>query len=104
MPGLVGCITRLPRAIAENSVLQMLEVLRHEDFYATGMCADESLGIYVGWTTPKGSFTDGMPLWNVQRDVMLAFSGQEFPDPRLQCRLREQGHDFDRTGPAYLVH
>jgi asparagine synthase (glutamine-hydrolysing) len=104
MPGIVGLMTSLPREYAEERVRHMLEVLRHEDFYSTGVWAEESLGLYIGWVAPKGSFSDGMPLWNERRDISLVFSGEEFPDPRTILRLKEQGHDFDGAGASYLVH
>ena len=52
----------------------------------------------------EGSFSDGMPLRNERGDVVLTFSGEEFPEPGTAQRLREQGHEFDVDGPAYLVH
>jgi asparagine synthase (glutamine-hydrolysing) len=97
-------MTRLPREYAEERVRHMLEVLRHEDFYSTGVWAEESLGLYIGWVAPKGSFSDAMPLWSERRDITLVFSGEEFPDPRTILHLKEQGHDFDGTGASYLVH
>ncbi|HXP70478.1 MAG TPA: hypothetical protein VOA88_14435, partial [Candidatus Dormibacteraeota bacterium] len=74
MPGIVGLITRMPREQAEQELLQMIETLRHEDFYTSGTWIDESLGVYVGWVARKGSFSDGMPIRNERGDVVLAFS------------------------------
>jgi len=82
----------------------MLERLRHEPFYATGTWIDEALGVYVGWTVRKGSFADGMPLRNERGDVVLVFSGEEFPEPGTARRLTERGHALDPTGPSYLAH
>ncbi len=82
----------------------MLEVLCHEDFYVAGMRIEESLGVYVGWIARKGSFSDGMPLRNERGDVVLAFSGEEFPEPGTAQRLKERGHEIDAAGPNYLVH
>jgi asparagine synthase (glutamine-hydrolysing) len=104
MPGIVGCITRLPRECAEQTLRQMLEALRHENFYVTGMWIEESLGVYVGWVAREGSFSDGMPLRNERGDVVLVFSGEEFPEPGTAQRLKERGHKFDGDGPSYLVH
>lgn len=104
MPGLVGLITKMPREEAERELLQMVKVLCHEDFYVTGMWADESLGVYVGWIARKGSFSDGMPLRNERGDVVLVFSGEEFPEPETARRLKERGHELDVAGPSYLVH
>jgi asparagine synthase (glutamine-hydrolysing) len=94
----------MPREEAEQQLLLMLETLRHENFYVTGTWVDEYLGAYVGWVARKGSFSDGMPLRNERGDVMLVFSGEEFPEPGTTERLKSRGHDLDSTGPSYLVH
>jgi len=104
MPGIVGLITRMPREEAERELLQMVEALCHENFYVRGMWADESMGVYVGWVERKGSFSDGMPLRNERGDVVLVFSGEEFPEPGAAQRLKERGHNLDTRGPSYLVH
>lgn len=104
MPGIVGLVTSMPRDRAEAQLLRMLERLRHEPFYATGTWIDEALGVYVGWTVRKGSFADGMPLRNERGDVVLVFSGEEFPEPDTARRLTERGHALDPTGPSYLAH
>jgi len=104
MPGIVGLITRGPREEAESELLQMVEALRHESFYVTGMWTDESLGVYVGWIARKGSFCDGMPLRNKRRDAVLVFSGEEFPEPGTAQRLKERGHELEGAGPSYLIH
>lgn len=104
MPGIVGLITRMPREQAERELLQMIEALRHETFYVTGMWVEESLGVYVGWVARKNSFSDGMPLRNERGDVVLTFSGEEFPEPGTAQRLKERGHELDVAGPSYLVH
>jgi asparagine synthase (glutamine-hydrolysing) len=82
----------------------MVEALRHESFYMTGMWIDESLGVYVGWAARKGSFSDGMPLCNERGDTVLAFSGEEYPEPGTARRLKERGHAVEAEGPSYLVH
>src|SRR5258708_3563488 len=104
MPGIVGLISRMPREEAERELLQMIEALRHENFYVTGSWMEESLGIYVGWVARKGSFSDAMPLRNERGDVVLAFAGEEFPEPDTGRRLKDRGHDFDAAGPSHLVH
>src|SRR5881296_4682203 len=104
MPGIVGLLTRMPRERAEPELLQMVETLCHEPFYSTGTWVDESRGVYVGWAVRKDSFSDGMPLWNERGDVVLVFSGEEFPEPGTAHRLKEREHRLDHGGPAYLVH
>src|ERR1700734_485587 len=104
MPGIVGLITYAPREQAERELLRMVETLRHEDFYLTGTWVEESLGVYVGWVARKDSFSDGMPLRNEQGDVVLVFSGEEFPEAGTVQRLKERGHQLDAAGPSYLPH
>jgi asparagine synthase (glutamine-hydrolysing) len=104
MPGIVGLITKMPRQWAEPQLLQMVEALRHESFYEMGTWVDESLGVYVGWTAHKSSFSDGMPLHNERGDVTLVFSGEEYPDAGSPCRLKEQGHVLGPQECSYLVH
>ncbi len=104
MPGIVGLITKLPRERAEPQLLRMVEALRHEPFYGTGTCIDESLGVYVGWTVLQNSFSEGMPLRSERADVSLIFSGEDYPEPETAGRLKERGHTRNGEGPSYLVH
>ena len=104
MPGLVGLITKMPHERAVSELLRMVEVCRHENFYCTGTWTDESLGVYVGWIARKDSFCADMPLRNEGGDVILAFSGEEYPEPGTARRLKERGHHVDPEGPSYLVH
>ena len=102
MPGIVGFITKAPRKCAERQLLRMVAAIRHESFYVTGTWIDESMGVYVGWASRKNSFSDGMPLCNERGDVVLVFSGEEYPEPGTVNHLRERGHTT--AGPSYLVH
>src|SRR5207248_3098345 len=43
---------------------------------------DESLGVYVGWNSLKGSFCDRMPLLDLESGAGLVFSGEEYSDQR----------------------
>jgi asparagine synthase (glutamine-hydrolysing) len=104
MPGIVGLITKMPRDRAEPQLRRMVEAIQHESFYTAGTSVDESLGVYVGWTARKNSFSDGMPLCNERADVSLVFSGEEFSDPGTACRLRSKGHSVKAVGASYLVH
>ena len=104
MPGIVGCITRQPRQRAQQQLQQMVAALRHETFYTGGTWAEESEGIYVGWAAHEGSFSHRMPLRNERGDVLLVFSGEEFPPPDTAQRLKERGHEFETDDASYLVH
>lgn len=104
MPGIVGLITKIQRELAEQQLRTMLGTLRHEPFYVTGTWCDESMGVYVGWAARGDSFSDGMPLSSERGDVVLVFSGEEFPEPGMAGRLKARGHKFAPDGPSYLVH
>ncbi len=104
MPGIVGLLTTRPRQWAEQQLLGMLKVLQHESFYTTGTWCDESSGVYVGWTARENSFCDGMPVRNERKDIVLVFSGEEYPELEKARRLKERGHGCELEGPSYLVH
>jgi asparagine synthase (glutamine-hydrolysing) len=104
MPGIVGIITKRPRAWAAPQLQRMIESMQNEPFYVTASFIDESSGVFVGCVVRKNSFAEAMPVVNERGDVTLLFSGEEFPDPSLRRQLRERGHDVHTDGPDYLVH
>jgi len=87
MPGLVGLVTRMPRERAEAELRQMLTTTRHESFYETGTWIDEAAGVYLGWTARPSAVADGKPLCDERTGVVLAFSGDDFPEPGTAARL-----------------
>lgn len=103
MPGLVGLFTRMPRECAEAELLRMVAALCHEPWYASGTWSDETLGLYVGWVLRSESVAKGMPLYNEQRDLVLAFSGEDYPEPGAAERLKGRGHGCDFEGLSYLI-
>ncbi len=104
MPGIVGLVTKRPRSWAEPQLMRMLQVMRHEAFYKIGFWIDEDLGIYIGWAARKDSFSDNMPVRNERDDVVLVFSGEDYPEADTARRLKERGHGCEEAGPSYLVH
>ena len=104
MPGIVGLITKLPQAVAEQHLLMMVKCLRHEPFYNCGTWSDPEHGVYVGWVARRGSFADGMPVRNEDGQIALFFSGEEFPEPGLKRELQHRGHTFSDEHSSYLVH
>ncbi|MGB6192088.1 MAG: hypothetical protein WBF42_06460, partial [Terracidiphilus sp.] len=104
MPGIVGIITKQPRERAESDLRRMVGAIRHESFYVDGTWTDDSLGLYVGWVARQGAFADTMPLRSEDRNLTLAFSGEEFPEPGTKERLRQEGHAIDGNPAGYLVH
>ena len=105
MPGIVGLVTSLPRDQATAEVRRMTKTLLHEDFYTFGTWEDSAQGVYLGWVARKGSFCDGMPLSNEDNEVVMVFSGEEYPKPGTAQRLKARGHNLESLqGPSYLVH
>jgi asparagine synthase (glutamine-hydrolysing) len=104
MPGIVGILTKMPQEWAKPRLHRMVEALRHESFYETGTQVDESMGAYVGWVARRNSFSDRMPLRNEKGDVVLVFSGEEFPESGTVRRLKERGHVLGPQAASYLVH
>lgn len=104
MPGIVGLITKKPRAWAESQVALMLQAIHHEPFYETGTHAEESVGVYAGWTALKDSFSAHMPLHNERGDITLIFSGEEYSSLASTQALRQRGHSLNGHPASYLVH
>lgn len=77
MPGLVGFQTNMPRGWAEPQLVRMVESLRHEPFYTTGMWIDEAIGLYVGWALRTSVPASRMPLANHRGDVVLFMSAED---------------------------
>ncbi len=104
MPGIVGFVTKAPRECVAPRLLSMLEAIRHDSSYRTGIWVDESIGLYVAWAARANSFSDGMPLSNERGDLVLVFSGEEYPDPGVLYQLRTKGHMLNGKVSSYLVH
>ena len=104
MPGIVGIISKMPRQRAEAELRRMVGTLRHEAFYVDGTWIDESLGLYVGWVARDGAFADTMPLRSEDGNLTVTFSGEEFPEPGIQQRLKEAGHVLDANPAGYIIH
>ena len=104
MPGLVGVITKRPSQWAHAKLGCMVSSLLHEASYKTGTWSNEALGLYVGWVARGGSFGDNMPVVNEHEDVVLFFSGEEFPDPQTLLDLKKRGHILADHPASYLPH
>jgi asparagine synthase (glutamine-hydrolysing) len=104
MPGLVGLITEMPPERAEAELVRMVASLCHETWYASGTWSDPALGVYLGWVVHSQAIADQMPQFNEQRDLVLAFAGEDFPELGIRQRLKDRGHTGVVEGPSYLVH
>jgi len=104
MPGIVGLVTRMPRQRAEAELRRMLGVVRHAPSYRMRAWIDEELGLYVGWSAREGSFSDGDPIQNETGDLVLVFSGEDYPAPDAVDGLKARGHRIGNAPASYLVH
>jgi len=104
MPGIVGIIGTGNHEPKEAMLRQMVQCMEHEPYYTSGKYADERMGVHIGWTSHRGSFSDGMPIWNEKKDVCLIFTGEDFTDSDEIDRLKARGHECGARDPSYLVH
>lgn len=104
MPGIAGIISKNSSKNVKSELVQMLDLMKHETFYASGTHVNEQLGIFAGWVCHEGSFSEHMPVWNEARNVCMIFSGEDFRDPREIEQLRHGGHECGSDNASYLVH
>jgi len=103
MPGVVGIISKGPRGKNENDLGLMIDSLMHESFYTKGSYINDQLGIYVGWTCHRSSYSDCMPVVNQKKDVVLIFSGEHFADQSVTSSLGRHGYESDPTNATSLL-
>jgi asparagine synthase (glutamine-hydrolysing) len=104
MPGITGIISNRLRAENGAQLDSMLKSLLHEDFYKSGSLVDQEAGVAVGWVSHPGSFSDCMPVWNEDKNILLVFTGEDYQDRKRIEKLRTEGHDFNPRNASYLVH
>lgn len=104
MPGIVGLISKRQRGKVENELRLMIDCMMHEPSYSSGVYINDSLGVYVGWICHEGSFSDCMPIFNEEKNLILIFSGENFADRETITGLRGRGHQFDVDSSSYLIH
>jgi asparagine synthase (glutamine-hydrolysing) len=104
MPGITGIISKGLNQENRAELDSMIQCLLHEDFYKSGALINEEAGLAVGWVSHPGSFSDCMPVWNEDKNVLLVFTGEDYQDRSTIDRLRSEGHQFDAGNASYLVH
>ena len=104
MPGITGFITRGNEHDNSARFIRMLDGMAMEDFYTKGSYKNFDLGLYIGWTSIKNSFSDCMPVWNEMRNLCIVFSGENYADKNLLDDLKIKGHEFDSSNASYLIH
>jgi asparagine synthase (glutamine-hydrolysing) len=105
MPGITGIISAKWTDGHSSIARDMTNAMMHESSYVSGVYANNSLGISIGWVCHPNSFADCMPIWNETRDICLIFAGEEFRDKSDVEHLLCRGHAACRSDKAtYLVH
>ena len=103
MPGITGIFGQGSEEQLTAALHGMVAVMRHEPTYTTGTYVDASLGIYVGWVAHPGSFADGMPAWNGEKDVCVILAGHEFSEPDGVMRPTREDRARGPGRATYLV-
>lgn len=103
MSGIVGIIAS--NQVERRPVLEkMVQALGSLAPYSSGTSVNKSLGLWGGWVSAAGAFSDGMPVWNEDKNVFLLFAGQEYTDSSELNQLRARGHQFNSGDASYLIH
>src|SRR6516225_6381826 len=89
---IVGLVTNRDRQQAVPELHRMVQSVRRAPIDVLAMWAEESLGLYLGWVASRDPHSGGMPLRNESGDVVLLVSGEEFPEPGTEQRLKQHGH------------
>jgi asparagine synthase (glutamine-hydrolysing) len=103
MPGIAGIIRKAPYNGVECDLNQMIETMRHEDFYQSGQYVRKDLGLYAGWAYHEASFADCMPLVSRNEDVVLIFHGENYLNDETLLRLRRSRSGANHLTAAYLI-
>ena len=104
MPGIAGIIHKGPSGEGARTIKAMIGCMDARGFYRSGTYVNDGLGLQVGWVSEKDSFSDGMPVWNENKDICLIFSGEDAADESDIRRLNANGHAFAPDHASYLVH
>ena len=104
MPGITGIIAKHSAAYRPEQIHPMLRIMLHESFYTSGIYQNAEVGVSIGFVSLPGPFSECMPIYNENKDLVMFFSGECYGDAETKERLRRQGHQFAAEGASYLVH
>ncbi len=103
MPGIAGIFNRNHPIDRTAAINDMVKSMVHEDTYTSGVVFDENAGLWTGWVSHRGSFSDDMPVWNDKRDICMVFSGEHFGDD-LSAQVCVAGKQCSRENASHLMH
>jgi len=104
MPGITAIISKYPQDKSKYELQKMLQSMMHEDFYSAGKYINDQFNVCIGWVCRRGEFSDCMPIYNENKDLVLFFSGENYADIQLINDLKSKGHDFDSFNASYIIH
>jgi asparagine synthase (glutamine-hydrolysing) len=104
MPGIMGILAKHVVGDEEARLQKMMDSMRYEPFFSHGTFSDKTRGIFIGYTTLGGSFSDCMPVWNETKDKVLFMTGEVFLERDLITALRKKGHQFNPDDASCLIH
>jgi asparagine synthase (glutamine-hydrolysing) len=104
MPGIMGVLSRHVVGDEEDRLSTMMRTMQYESFYSYGSYCDKERGIFIGYTTLQGSFSDCMPIYNETKQIILFLTGEVYSDSSLISCLQKRGHKFKPNDASYLVH
>ncbi len=104
MPGIAGLLTHSRNPENLSTVETMIESMKHESFYRSGVYSDEDAGVHVGWTAMEEGSCPTQPVSNEDGQIVLFLSGECFAEPALLTSLKAKGHLFSDKSGQWLVH
>jgi len=69
MSGIAGIISNRLNLENRAELDTMVRCLVHEAFHESGTFVSDEVGVAIGWVSHAGLFSDGMPVWNEERNI-----------------------------------
>jgi len=104
MPGIAGIFSPHPSLDNTKLLRLMLDTMRHEPSYVSGICSAPTLGIVAGWVAHEKSFASKASGTNANGGISLAFSGECFstgetvPDEPSRNPQGWLMHHYEKSG------
>ncbi len=102
MPGIFGVISR-NKELGKEILGSMAGAWRPETHEDLSPFMYDDLGIYIGFSCPRGSFSGCQPIWNEKKNFILFLSGEAYIDSNEKDELKKRGHRLGEQG-EFLIH
>lgn len=104
MPGINGIITKKIVGDEKEKLSIMIDSMLHEPFYTAGSFVCPEKGFFIGYVSIEGSFSDCMPIFNENKNLILFLTGECYLDQAEINGLKNRGHDFITDNASFLIH